>query len=72
MSVWYLMFQGSSPDGRGDCDYCGRTTSKKMAHQHFMNISRNPYSTGKVLIVNDFAYREATELDFAEQREESV
>ena len=37
-----------------------------------MNISRNPYSTGKVLIVNDFAYREATELDFAEQREGRV
>jgi len=51
--TWYLLFGGSSPDGRGEGDYVGRTTDKKVAFKHFNRISKDPYSTGCVKIITD-------------------
>lgn len=64
MSLWYLLFDGSSPDGRGEPKYVGRTTHKEEAKKHFNKVESSPYSTGKVMIANDFAYRRATPTDF--------
>lgn len=64
MALWYLLFDGSSPDGRGEPKYIGRTTSKTIAKKHFKEVESNPYSTGKVMIANDFAFGRATATDF--------
>jgi len=53
---WYLLFEGSSPDGRGDPNYKGRTKSATKAKEHFDKCANNPYSTGKVVIVTDHDY----------------
>jgi hypothetical protein len=64
MSLWYLLFDGSSTDGRGEPKYTGRTTHKELAKKHFKKVDKNPYSTGKVMIANDFGYGNATATDF--------
>lgn len=64
MSTWYLLFDGSSPDGIGDPDYIGRTTHKEIAFKHFKEAADNPYSTGKVMIANDFKFKRAGAKDF--------
>ena len=66
MDVWYLLFDGSSPDGSGWPDYIGRTTDKEVAKEHFWktHYSNNPYSTGKVDIVDDSSCRRAEKKDF--------
>lgn len=64
MMTWYLLFDGSSPDGRGELDYKGRTTHKNVAKKHFEKVEGNPYSTGKVMIANDFQFRRALAGDF--------
>lgn len=50
---WYLLYDGSSVDGRGDPTYKGRTKSKKKAIKHFKEVKSSPYSCGRVVIVND-------------------
>lgn len=62
--MWYLLFDGSSPDGRGEPDYVGRTSHKESAKKHYKKVSKSPYSTGKVMIANDFKYRRANDADF--------
>lgn len=55
---WYLLFDGSSPDGRGTANYIGRTLSRQEAKRFLKKNSDNPYWTGYVLIVTDTtAYR---------------
>lgn len=63
---WYLLFDGTSPDGRGEPKYVGRTSHKRLAKKHFDSVDRNknPYSTGKVMIANDSDFRQATTKDF--------
>lgn len=51
--TWFLLFDGSSPDGRGFPEYVGRTTDAKAAKKHFTKCHKNPYSTGSVFIVTD-------------------
>lgn len=63
MSLWYLLFDGSSEDGRGEPKYIGRTTSKEIAKKHFMKVNRSPYSTGKVMIADDFSFSRAIDSD---------
>ena len=63
MSLWYLLFDGNSPDGMGQPKYNGRTTHKELAKKHFEKVENNPYSTGKVMIANDFSFRRATKED---------
>ena len=66
MSAWYLLFEGSSPDGRGEPDYVGRTSHKELALKHFKKVIDSPYSTGKVMIANDFKFKRASAKDFLE------
>ena len=53
MKTWYLLYDGSSPDGRGDAKYIGRTVIKKEAERHHEKTRKNPYSTGYVMAVTD-------------------
>lgn len=64
MSVVYLMFDGSSVDGRGQPNYTGKTTSKTIAKKHYNKCKKNPYSTGKVMVATDFAFVMATDETF--------
>jgi hypothetical protein len=64
MSVWYLLYDGSSEDGRGQSDYVGRTTHKEIARKHHKKVRSNPYSTGKVMIANDFKFFQADDAWF--------
>jgi hypothetical protein len=60
---WYLLFGGTSSDGRGEPRYIGRTSHKAVAKEHFEGINSNPYSTGKVMIANDFELKQASKHD---------
>ena len=53
MGKWFLLYDGSSADGRGPGRYYGRTTSAKKAKQHFEEVYNDPYSTGYVMIISD-------------------
>jgi len=47
----FLLYSGTSEDGRGSANYSGRTTDKAKAKKHYDKCSSNPYSTGYVLII---------------------
>ena len=49
----YLLYSGSSSDGRGEGTYIGRTTDIDKAIEHFNLINKSTYSTGKVVCVTD-------------------
>lgn len=53
METWFLLYDGSSPDGLGANKYVGRTTDKEVAREHFKKCYENPYSTGSVITVTD-------------------
>jgi hypothetical protein len=53
MKTWYLLFDGSSVDGRGEGTYVGRTTDREAARKHYVRCAKDPYSTGRVDIVTD-------------------
>lgn len=53
MEAWYLLYGGESVDGCGRAEYVARTLDKKVALKHFDKINKNPYSTGKVVVVTD-------------------
>ena len=53
MQTWYLLFGGSSADGRGEGRYAGRTTDVTEARKHYEKCAADPYSTGSVQIVTD-------------------
>lgn len=55
MTTVYLLFDGTSTDGRGEPSYVGKTTHPKEAKKHFDKCSKSPYSIGKVMVANDFA-----------------
>ena len=64
--TWFLLFGGSSPDGRGDPEYVGRTLDADEARKHFLACQKDPYSKGCVKIASDKSYtRAVAELDFA-------
>jgi hypothetical protein len=53
METWYLLYDGHSEDGSGQGHYAQRTTDKTVARKHYEKCKKNPYSTGKVVIVTD-------------------
>lgn len=55
--TWYLLYDGTSVDGRGDPKYIGRTLSEEDAIAHNNRCKTNPYSTGKVVIVTETGLR---------------
>lgn len=61
MARWFLLFDGQSTDGSGEPKFIGRTSHEKEALSHFRKVQKGqPYSTGKVMIVTDFTFRQAT------------
>ena len=59
METWFLLFDGNSPDGMGSSDFIKRTTDKELAIAHYKMTSKNPYSTGKVIIITDTIHTNA-------------
>lgn len=53
MTPWYLLFDGTSVDGRGPATYCGRTTDQTIARFHKKNCDNDFYSVGYVVVVTD-------------------
>ena len=53
MNNWNLMYDGSSPDGRGGAKYIGRTEGWEIARAFFDTRESNPYWTGYVEIITD-------------------
>ncbi|ATW62742.1 hypothetical protein SCBWM1_gp58 [Synechococcus phage S-CBWM1] len=51
--IWFLLFSGTSVDGRGTGKYSSRTTEESVALSHLKNECSSPYSTGSVHIVGD-------------------
>lgn len=52
--IWYVLYSGSSEDGRGPGVYWGRTTSTMTALTFYRkNIKNNPHSTGRVVGFTD-------------------
>lgn len=54
--VWFLLYDGSSPDGRGNPHYKGRTENPLEALAHLSKVANNPYSTGCVKAFTDDTY----------------
>ena len=55
--TWYLLYAGTTADGMGEGNYCGRTTDKEIAKKHWDECKSNPYSVGKVIAVTDTKHR---------------
>lgn len=51
--TWFLLYDGTSPDGRGHPKYIGRTTDLEKALKHFQKCAHSPNSIGEVKIIND-------------------
>ena len=68
IETWFLLFGGSSVDGRSNGSHCGpyegRTTDRVVAQKHYREMRRNPYSIGEVRIITDDSVRVATDEDF--------
>lgn len=60
MKTWYLLYDGSSADGRGTPRYIGRTLDKVVAERHYKKCENDPYCTGKVIIITDIAEMQAS------------
>jgi len=59
LTTVYLLFDGTSSDGRGDAKYCGKTGDKTVAVAHYKKCDKNPYSVGKVMVATDTAFYRA-------------
>ena len=53
MEEWFLLYDGSSVDGRGSPDYFGRTKDRKLAMEWLKERETNPYSIARVMIITD-------------------
>lgn len=62
MDAEYLLFDGTSTDGRGAPKYIGRTTDKKKAEKHYKSC-QSPYSTGKIMVLTDDSFYQAIQSD---------
>jgi hypothetical protein len=63
--LWFCLYDGTSPDGRGIPSYAGRTVSAKTARV-FLRDRKSPYWTGRVTILtdtNERVVRSVTELN---------
>lgn len=53
--TWFLLYGGTSVDGRGPGTYQGRTTDAALARRHYEQCRRDPYSCGYVMAATDQA-----------------
>jgi hypothetical protein len=60
VETWFLLFGGTSPDGRGQPVFVGRTTDKAKARKHYAKCRKNPHSIGSVWIVTDSTFTMAS------------
>lgn len=49
----FILYGGSSADGRGEGDFESRTADPKVAYDHWRTIKGDPYSTGCVQVLTD-------------------
>lgn len=47
--TWFILYDGTSVDGKEGGHYCGRTIDKEVAKQHYKNCLANPHNTGGVV-----------------------
>jgi hypothetical protein len=52
--IWYLLYGGSSADGRGSGEFLERTLSLEKAKAHAVKIQKDPYSMGSVWLISDY------------------
>tara|TARA_R110000764_G_scaffold237197_1_gene333160 strand:+ start:304 stop:507 length:204 start_codon:yes stop_codon:yes gene_type:complete len=52
----YLLFEGTSEDGRGFPAFQKRTTSAQEAKAHYEKCDGNVYSNGKVMILKETSF----------------
>lgn len=57
--IWFLLYSGSSCDGRGEPKYKSRTTDIDIAIKH-LKAKPNPYCFDKVMAVTDTTCYEAS------------
>jgi hypothetical protein len=57
MPTWFLLYGGTSVDGRGPGQYQGRTTDRAVARRHWDQTRKAPYSVGYVQAVTDSTTR---------------
>lgn len=50
---WFVIMDGSSPDGRGDSRFVCRTTDAGLVRAFLKKNQDNPYWTGFVLVIRD-------------------
>lgn len=50
---WFVLYGGTSVDGKGEGNYCGRTTDVKVAKAHWEKCRGDPYSVGSVWVITD-------------------
>lgn len=59
--TWYLLYGGTSEDGRGNAVYEGRTTDVDVALKHRKKLDKaGSYSTGHIMAVTDTICRHVT------------
>ena len=51
--TWYILYGGTSVDGRGDEVFVERTTNYKKAKKHLKRNAKNPYFLGSVDVITD-------------------
>jgi len=66
---WFLLFDGTSSDGRGPAAYCGRTTDIATAERYLQKFKAGPYSVGGVRVATDTEFRLLGTRDFQTLRE---
>jgi hypothetical protein len=59
--TWYLLYDGTSEDGRGTPSYVGRTVQHADAVR-FITNRKSPYWAGHVLVVGDTWEKKTTRL----------
>lgn len=57
--TWYVLYGGTSTDGRGSPEFVCRTTNGFEAFRWFNNQTANPYSIGCVDIISDTGIKRA-------------
>lgn len=59
--TWYLLYGGTSTDGRGDPKFKGRTTDSKEALKFFKETRKSPYDIGRVIIITETTKKVASD-----------
>lgn len=59
----FLLYGGSSEDGRGQSRFKRKTKIRKIAEDHLRQIQSNPYCFGHVVWIGDDFVKEIHSLD---------